>query len=283
MNELPNNRTGSYLLKRQETNDIDKRSEPLTAYPNKTMKLSLTTPIISILLLGILSCKTQKYISMYESNNLKVEKLTNRTYRHISYLSTEDFGKVNCNGMIVMDGSEALIFDTPTNDTDSKELIDWVENTLKCKVIGIVVTHFHADCLGGLREFHARQIPSYASFKTIELAHADSVQIPQIGFEKSLELNVGDKKVVNEYFGEGHTIDNIVSYFPDEKVLFGGCLIKELGASKGYLGDANVMDWSNTVQAVKSKYEKAKVIIPGHGKPGNIDLLDYTIKLFKVE
>ena len=43
------------------------------------------------------------------------------------------------------------------------------------------------------------------------------------------------------------------------------------------------MDWSNTVLAVKSKYEKAKVIIPGHGKPGNIDLLDYTTKLFKVE
>jgi metallo-beta-lactamase class B len=185
--------------------------------------------------------------------------------------------------MIVIDESEALIFDTPTNDSDSKELIDWIEENLKCKVIGVVVTHFHNDCLGGLNEFHERQIPSYASFKTIELAKQDSVQIPQNGFINYLEIGVGDKKVINKFFGEGHTIDNIVSYFPEENVLFGGCLIKALGASKGYLGDANVNEWSNTVQAVKSKYGKVKVIIPGHGIPGNSDLLDYTIELFKID
>lgn len=239
--------------------------------------------IIVILLSVFLCCKTQKSISIYESPTLKVEKLTGHTFRHISYLSTEDFGKVSCNGMIVIDGNEALVFDTPTNDRDSKELIDWVEKTLNCKVIGVVVTHFHGDCLGGLNEFHQRNIPSYASFKTIELAKSDSVQIPQYGFEHYLEIQVGDKKVVNEFLGEGHTSDNIVSYFPDEKVLFGGCLIKASGASKGYLGDANTSEWSNTVQAVKSRYGKARVIIPGHGDPGNSDLLDYTIQLFKKE
>lgn len=238
---------------------------------------------IVILLSVFLCCKTQKNISVYESPNLKVEKLTGHTFRHISYLSTEDFGKVSCNGMIVIDGNEALVFDTPTNDRDSKELIEWVEKTLNCKVTGVVVTHFHGDCLGGLNEFHQRQIPSYASFKTIELAKSDSVQVPQNGFENYLEIEVGDKKVVNEYLGEGHTSDNIVSYFPDEKVLFGGCLIKASGASKGYLGDANTNEWSNTVEAVKSRYGKARVIIPGHGNPGNSDLLDYTIQLFKKE
>lgn len=30
--------------------------------------------------------------------------------------------------------------------------------------------------------------------------------------------------------------------------MFGGCLIKELDAGKGYLGDANVADWSSTVE-----------------------------------
>ncbi len=239
--------------------------------------------IMVILFFGFQSCKAQNNNLLYESSNLKVEKLTTNTFRHISYLSTEDFGKVSCNGMIVIADSEALIFDTPTNDNDSNELIDYIENTLNCKVIGVVVTHFHNDCLGGLNEFHNRQIPSYASSKTIALAKLDSVHTPQIGFENYLEIKVGDKKVVNEFFGEGHTSDNIVSYFPDEKVLFGGCLIKALGASKGYLGDANINEWSNTVQAVKTKFEKANVIIPGHGKPGNSDLLDYTIKLFDID
>lgn len=239
--------------------------------------------ILILLVLGLSTCKAPQTILSYTSDNLKVEQLTPNTYRHISYLPTEEWGNVACNGMIVVDGGEALVFDTPTNDADSKELIEWIQDTLKCDVIGIVVTHFHEDCLGGLKEFHDQQIPSFASSKTIALAQSAGEEVPRMGFESSRELNVGNKKVVNEFFGEGHTRDNIVCYFPSEKVLFGGCLIKRLGAGKGFVGDANVDEWSNTVRAVKSKFGGAKVIIPGHGKPGNRKLLDYTIELFDTE
>lgn len=226
-------------------------------------------------------CGSQKAVLKYESPDIRIEQLTKHAYQHISYLSTNDFGKVNCNGMILLDKGEALIFDTPTNDKDSEELIDWVESKLRCKIIGVVVTHFHDDCLGGLNAFHQRKIPSYASFKTIALSKSDSASFPQIGFEKELELKFGTKSVVNAYLGEGHTTDNIVAYFPDEEVLFGGCLIKAMGASKGYLGDANVVNWSETVQAVKARFGKFRWVIPGHGDPGKSDLLDYTIQMFE--
>lgn len=227
------------------------------------------------------SCSTTKPLSGYESENLKVERLTANTFRHITYLATESYGKVACNGMIVIDNGEALIFDTPTNNADSEELIDWLESTYSCKVVGVMVTHFHEDCLGGLATFNDRGILSYASLKTIALAKADSVVLPMIGFDKSIELKVGKQVVINEFLGEGHTVDNIVSYFPAEKVLFGGCLIKKLDASKGYVGDANVDAWSATVSAVKAKYGDVEVVIPGHGAPGDSSLLDYTIGLFK--
>jgi metallo-beta-lactamase class B len=58
-------------------------------------------------------------------------------------------------------------------------------------------------------------------------------------------------------------------------------MIKALNASKGNLADANEAEWSNTVSEVKRKFRSAKVVIPGHGDPGGIDLLDYTIELFK--
>jgi len=32
---------------------------------------------------------------------------------------------------------------------------------------------------------------------------------------------------------------------------------------------------------VKEKYPKVKTVIPGHGQTGGIELLDYTINLFK--
>lgn len=69
--------------------------------------------------------------------------------------------------------------------------------------------------------------------------------------------------------------------FPSEKVLFGGCLIKELDASKGYLGDANVEAWSGTVNRVAEYFPDVQLVIPGHGAYGDKALLDCTIQLFK--
>jgi metallo-beta-lactamase class B len=72
-----------------------------------------------------------------------------------------------------------------------------------------------------------------------------------------------------------------VGYFPSDNVLFGGCLIKEMQATKGFLGDANVKNWSATVRKVKHAFPSVKLVIPGHGQIGGQELLDYTIKLFK--
>jgi len=160
------------------------------------------------------------------------------------------------------------------------ELINWVENELHCKIKAIIPTHFHSDCLGGLEEFHKHGISSYANNETIKLTKSKNLVSPQNGFDNLLELNVGDKKITAEYFGEGHTRDNIIGYFPDEKVMFGGCLIKELGAGKGNLEDANTTAWPATVTKLKEKHPNTSLVIPGHGKSGGTDLLDYTIKLF---
>ncbi|GAB2778132.1 BcII family subclass B1 metallo-beta-lactamase [Rhabdobacter roseus] len=217
----------------------------------------------------------------YTSPTLVVEKLKNNVYRHTTFLQTESFGKVPCNGMVVVDKKEAIVFDTPGQDSTSAELLDWIKSTLGCRVVAVIPTHFHADCLGGLAEFHRRGIPSYAGHATIRAAAAEKYVVPQRGFDNVLELKVGRKKVILEFPGEGHTRDNTIGYFPSEKVLFGGCLIKEVDASKGYLGDANVAAWPATVAKLKAKYPDVQVVIPGHGQPGGTALLDYTIQLFE--
>ena len=239
--------------------------------------------IISIfLLLLLVACKSKNNSDpVYESENLKIERLTKNIYVHISYLQTETYGKVPCNGMLVVEDDEAIVIDTPTNESASSELLIWMEDKLNYKVKAIVATHFHVDCLGGLDAFHQRSIPSYALNKTLTLAKAEGTAIPQIGFDNYLELQLGDEIVINEFMGEGHTKDNIICYFPSGKVLFGGCLVKGNGAGKGNLNDANTMEWSNTVRRVKSKYSDVEIVIPGHGKFGSSNLLDYTIELFK--
>ncbi|REG90940.1 subclass B1 metallo-beta-lactamase [Algoriphagus antarcticus] len=244
------------------------------------MKPYLASTIL-LFLTTVLKVQSQQITTIYESETLQIEQISPNTFVHISYLNTEDFGKVACNGMIVINEGEALVFDTPANDEASLELIDWLEKDQKTKVKGVVATHFHWDCLGGLNEFHDKGIPSYASAKTISLAKNAGYPIPENGFKKKLTLEAGNLQVINQFLGEGHTKDNFVAYVPFDKVLFGGCMIKEIGAGNGNLEDANIADWSATVLKVKSTFPDISIVIPGHGKVGGTELLDYTIELFE--
>ncbi len=218
---------------------------------------------------------------IYKSDNLIISRISENTYVHTSFKQTNDYGNVPCNGMIAADKNEVIVFDTPINDSAAEELITWIAGTLNSKIVAVIPTHFHDDCLGGLNAFIKRNIPSYANHKTIELARLNNFAIPEHGFIDSLKINLGNEYIVAMFPGEGHTIDNIVGYFPAGKVLFGGCLIKEINASKGYLGDANVTDWSAAVERVKSEFPDLQIVVPGHGDWGDKKLLDYTIKLFR--
>lgn len=227
------------------------------------------------------SPKESKPIEVYHSEDLIIIQISDNAFLHTSFLQTNDFGKVPCNGLVVRSNNEVVVFDTPTNNKSADDLIKFIKEKLHCRINAIVPTHFHEDCLGGLAAFHKLKIPSFGNFSTIELAKTNNVVVPQNGFNDYLKLSLGNTYAVVKYFGQGHTRDNVVGYFPKGNILFGGCLIKELQATKGYLGDANVGEWSSTVKKVKQQYPNVKIVIPGHGKIGGKDLLDYTIKLFE--
>ncbi len=250
------------------------------------MKVIIKAILLIIGSITMFNCSAQKRSAfkpkeVYKSNTLIVTQISENSFEHTSFLQTQDFGNVPCNGLFVRNNNEVIVFDTPTNDTSSVELIKWIKETLHCKINAIIPTHFHNDCLAGLKAFDESNIPSYASFKTIELAKQNNFVIPKNGFKDSLILKVGDENIIAKFFGEGHTKDNVVGYFPGENVMFGGCLIKELNATKGYLGDSNVAEWSGTVEKIRKEYPNVKIIVPGHGAYGNKKLLDYTINLFK--
>ena len=249
------------------------------------MKSLITTLLAVFITIMSLNSYSQKQANfkpkkVYKSKSFIVNQISENAFQHISYKQTNDFGNVPCNGIVVRNNNEVIIFDTPTNDKNAEELIKWIKEKLNCKINAIIPTHFHDDCLGGLKAFHEKDIPSYANLKTIELAKENNMTIPQNSFKDSLILKVGDENIIAKFFGEGHTKDNVIGYFPSEKVMFGGCLIKEIKASKGYLGDANVTEWSSTVDKIRKQYHDVKIVVPGHGEYGNSQLLDYTIELF---
>ncbi len=250
--------------------------------------MQITTKSLLFIAIAITSfaCSTLKPDSfksknVYKTQDLIITQISKNAFQHVTYKQTNDFGNVPCNGLVLRNGNEVIVFDTPINDKSAAALITWVREILECDIKAVVPTHFHDDCLGGLQAFHDQHIPSYAYVKTIELAKENKMVAPQNGFQDSLRLQVGNEKVAIKFFGEGHTKDNVIAYCPNENIIFGGCLIKTLNASKGFLGDANTKEWSNTVVKISKQYPDVKLVVPGHGKYGDKSLLDYTIELFK--
>ncbi len=250
------------------------------------MKIKIKDIFIILFSFTILGCDSQKKglfqaKEMYRSDGLIITQISENAFIHTSFKQTNDFGNVPCNGLVVKNNNETIVFDTPVNDKGSEELIKWIGEKLHSKINAVIPTHFHDDSLGGLQAFHHKNIPSYSYSNTIELARENNFAVPENSFNDFIVLKVGDKETITTFFGEGHTKDNSVGYFPGENILFGGCLLKELEAGKGYLGDANVSAWSNTVEKIKKEYPDVKIVVPGHGDYGDKKLLDYTIQLFR--
>ncbi|MEL6252842.1 MAG: subclass B1 metallo-beta-lactamase [Bacteroidota bacterium] len=214
------------------------------------------------------------------SEDLEILPLTEKVYVHRSYSTVKPYGRFYSNGMIYVSEGKAMIFDTPMEPHITEELLGWIQAELKLEIAGIVVNHHHNDCLGGLKHFHDLEIPSWSTSLTQDLAVEKKVEIPQNTFKKRKTLRFGDSKVKLFYPGEAHTIDNMVAWLPEEKVLFGGCMVKSLKSGKGNLADANVKEWPLTIDKVRKKFGDAAWVIPGHGKLGGLDLLDYTIEMF---
>ncbi len=237
--------------------------------------------LLTLLALSTLfSCARRDYRDEgYSSKTLQVEQINQHVYRHISNLVIPGYGTFPCNGLVYMKDGAAVVVDTPIDSTVSEELIVWIESR-DVEIVAVIPTHFHVDCLGGLGAFHRHGIPSFANASTVERAGAmGEYPVPQNSFDGRFE-DVEGLSVIVEHPGPGHTFDNVVAYLPEERVLFGGCLIKEVGAGRGNLADADTLAWAGTVRRVRDRYPKARIIVPGHGEYGGVELLDYTIRMF---
>lgn len=242
---------------------------------NKVIILLLCVPVS----LALACCKSTKPDLTYNSETLKLFPVTENSYIHTSYLRLKSGASIDCNGLVYVNNGSAIVLDTPPDRKTTVELLNWLTVSNPLRITGLVVNHFHDDCLGGIEEFHLRGILSYANQSTLEHVN-DPGKKPQKGFEEALTLMVGNSEVINRYFGAAHSGDNIVSYIPEENLLFGGCMIKSLEAPKGNLNDANLGEWANTVREIKATYPDLKIVVPGHGASGDKSLLNYTIQLF---
>ena len=237
---------------------------------------------IAAILFMQLSVHASDYRKIQISDDIELIQLSDKAYVHVSISEMEGFGKVSCNGLIYADGDEAFLFDTPVTDNQTEILVKWIADSLSATVSTFVPTHWHDDCLGGLNYLHSIGIKSYANQMTIDLAKTNGKPVPRCGFTDSLYLVLHGDTVECRYLGGGHTADNIVVWIPSEKILFAGCMVKDINSKGlGNLSDAKLEEWYPTVQKVMAKFHDAKIVIPGHGPIGGKELPEHTSKLLK--
>lgn len=214
------------------------------------------------------------------SDDVELIKISDNVYIHVSYRVSEKWGRISANGLIYANKNKAFIFDTPWNDDQTKRLISYLEDSLSIKVVGFVPNHWHEDCIGGITCIHERKIKSYANKMTIDIAKENGLPVPQYAFNDSIQLKLGKKKIFCYYPGAAHSLDNIVVWLPAEQLLFAGCILKGFEYKNiGFTGDGDLKEYPNTLKQVQKKFPEAKIVVPGHGSYGGIELIQHNIKL----
>ncbi|MHA7058920.1 subclass B1 metallo-beta-lactamase [Aquimarina sp. M1] len=249
-----------------------------------TIRQKIKLVIIFVLACCLGSCKkTPIPESITISEDLQLIKLNDHSYIHISYITLKSGAKFPCNGFVAVNNKQAFIFDSPATNQVTTELINWLQDKQEININGVVFSHYHDECTKGIAIFKRNNILTIASKTTKNLMVLNGIPEPDQVFDTSLELQLDNYTIINSFLGEAHSKDNIVTYFPEEKLLFGGCMIESLQTKKGNLADANLSEWSKTATLIKKTYPAITVVIPGLSPYGNQNLLDYTISLFKTE
>jgi metallo-beta-lactamase class B len=228
------------------------------------------------------SATAQENPKVQLSNEVFVEKLADGIWRHVSTTTLPSLGPVPSNGLIVKSAMDILLVDSAWNDGQTKLILDWIEKELAGKPSLAVFTHSHEDRLGGIHEIHQRGVKTLASELTAELAKQQGVESPRQTFREEITLVFGGQKLQVKYPGPGHSPDNVIVWLPDQKILFGGCLIKSVQTeSLGNIADADLQQWPETIRKVYQEFQDARIVVPGHGEPSGIDAVSHTLELLE--
>lgn len=170
------------------------------------------------------------------------------------------------NGLILVGPSGSLLLDTGYTPEQARLLVHWSKTNLSRPITQALATHFHGDRTGGIDALKKLRIRTLAYPLTCRLASEHQLRVPEPIQEFRAERYRLRDDCELFFPGAGHTQDNIVAWLPHQRILFGGCLLKSTSSNDlGYLADAVVADWPDSVRRMQQRYAVPMTTIPGHG------------------
>lgn len=216
------------------------------------------------------------------TNDIALIRINDSVYIHQSWDLDPVYGRYASNGMVLISNKKALLIDSPVTNEQTAQLYNFVRDSLGAQITLFIPGHFHSDCMGGIEFLHQHEVNSLANTLTRDICKAKQLPIPKQVFSDSIQFNFEHIRVGCFYFGPGHSTDNLVVFFPQINVLFGGCLVKAMQSQNlGNLSDANPKQWEVSIKKVQNRFPNTNLIIPGHGAAGGMQLLDHTLMLIQ--
>jgi len=200
-------------------------------------------------------------------------------------------------GIIVGDDGVAVVEALMTPDL-AKNLISEVKRITSKPVKYLINTHYHGDHTLGNEFFRPSPIVAHVNCREEYITTWDAVikrfsteimpdkadefaklslTPPDVTFEDSLTIYLGDRQIQLLYYGPAHTRGDIVVYLPKERVIYAGDLAfhhVNPVAAEGY-----VSSWIGVLRKVLRL--DAGTVVPGHGPIGTKENLSQLRNYFR--
>lgn len=238
--------------------------------------------MLKLLMQFILFCCLSINSFAQENNSpLRISHLKGNFYIYTTWQNYKNT-PFPANGMYVVTDNGVILIDSPWDTTQVLSLLDSIQKRHHKKVIMCIATHYHADRTGGFDILANAGVSTWSSALTHTYCGKHNEKKATNTFLKDTIFVVGGMVMETFYPGPGHTSDNIVIWFKDDKILYGGCLIKSTDSKTlGNLADADVFSWKKSLKNIDKKYPKPSIIIPGHEDWSSPHSLKHTMSLLE--
>lgn len=216
------------------------------------------------------------------SPDLQVVQLNSTVWIHTSWSTISAGNRVSSNGIIVREGDHLLLIDTAWGEGLTEQLLGWIDTALALPVKYAIATHSHHDRIGGAGVLKRRNIPLYVHPVTQRLAAERGILLLDTlgGLRRpGSAVQLGTAEIF--YPGPGHTVDNLMVWVPEHRVLVGGCAVRGATWNLGPVSEADTVQWPIGIERAQQRYARAQWVVPGHGDVAGPELLRHTRSLFR--
>ena len=195
--------------------------------------------------------------------------------------ATENAGFVSNAGFVIT-GDGVVIFDGLGTPALASMMLKEIRKLTQEPIRKVVVSHYHADHVYGLQVFKKEGAEILAPTGAIDYLNADTAESrleerrvsltpwvdddtklipPDRYLAESEDFKMGEIEFTISMLGSAHSEGDLTLFVKPDRVLFSGDVIFDQRVP--WLGDADTVNWLQTLNAIKSS--KPAAIIPGHG------------------